>query len=71
MYIVYFYHERNLLLQQLRKEIPAEGDELKIKGRKAKVVQTTTIEGNKVHVELQLEQVIKKAAVDLSKKKRK
>ncbi|MGD6801786.1 hypothetical protein FZC79_15725 [Rossellomorea vietnamensis] len=71
MYIVYFYHERNLLLQQLRKKIPADGDEFKIKGRKAKVVQTTIIEGNKVHVQLQLEQVIKKAAVDLSKKKRK
>ncbi|MGF2616119.1 hypothetical protein FZC84_10800 [Rossellomorea vietnamensis] len=70
MYIVYFYEERNLLLQQLRKGIPFEGEELKIKGRKAKVLKIE-INENKVHVYVLVEKVIKKAASDTTKKKRK
>ncbi|EDL66727.1 hypothetical protein [Bacillus sp. SG-1] len=70
MYIVYFYENRNLLLHQLRQSVPAEGEELKIKGRKAKVESTQATEGNKVHVQVQLEKVVKKPAVDLSKKKK-
>ncbi|MGM0845596.1 MAG: hypothetical protein ACQEUT_11510 [Bacillota bacterium] len=71
MYIVYFYEERNLLLHQLRKRIPAEGEEFKIKGRNAKVLNTNMIDETKVHVQVSLEKVIKKTAADLTKKKRK
>jgi hypothetical protein len=70
MYIVYFYENRNLLLHQLRQRVPAEGEEFKIKGRKAKVLSVQYPEGNKVQVQVSLEPIIKKAAVDLSKKKR-
>ncbi|WP_409254235.1 hypothetical protein V1502_10185 [Bacillus sp. SCS-153A] len=70
MYIVYFYENRNLLLHQLRQSVPAEGEEFKIKGRKAKVESTQAMEGNKIVVQVSLEKVIKKAAVDLSKKKK-
>ncbi|WP_421385188.1 hypothetical protein ACOJQI_10610 [Bacillus salacetis] len=70
MYIVYFYENRNLLLHQLRQRMPAEGEEFKIKGRKAKVVSVLTSEDNKVQVQVSLEPIVKKAAVDLSKKKK-
>jgi hypothetical protein len=70
MYIVYFYENRNLLLHQLRQSVPAEGEEFKIKGRKAKVVSIQSSEGNQVQVHVSLEPIIKKAALDLSKKKK-
>ncbi|RIW34752.1 hypothetical protein D3H55_09190 [Bacillus salacetis] len=70
MYIVYYYENRNLLLHQLRQHVPAEGEEFKIKGRKAKVLSIQYDDTNRVSVHVSLESVSKKAAVDLSKKKK-
>ncbi|MHC0035404.1 hypothetical protein [Pseudoneobacillus sp. C159] len=71
MFVVNFYENRNLLLSQLTKQVPAVGDELKIKGRKAKVSNVTNTEGNKIDVQVQVEVVQKSKLVeDLSKKKK-
>jgi hypothetical protein len=70
VYVVYFHEGKNLLLHQLRQNVPQSGEEFKIKGRKAKVLSSQITEGNQVQVQVSLEQISKKAPVDLSKKKK-
>ncbi|CAM3659747.1 hypothetical protein GCM10009865_02750 [Aeromicrobium ponti] len=71
MFIVYYLDGKNILLNQLRKSVPSEGEEIKIKGRKGKVTSVQTIENHKVHVQVLLESVNKnKVVLDNSKKKK-
>ncbi len=71
MVAVHFFENRNLLLSQLRENIPSTGDDLKIKGRKGTVVLVNDIDEKNVHVEVALEKVVKKnLALDNAKKKR-
>ena len=70
LYNIVFIEHRTILLNQLLKEIPAEGDELKIKGRKAKVLSAEHVDETRVHVQVVREALVKKQAADLSKKKR-
>ncbi|QFT89528.1 hypothetical protein FIU87_12785 [Bacillus sp. THAF10] len=71
MYYVYFLENKNCILSQLRKQIPAVNEELRIKGRKAKVISVTNFDDSHVNVHVELEKIVKKPLVDLSKKKKK
>jgi hypothetical protein len=71
MFVVSFYEEKNQLLNQLRKNVPSKGDDIIIKGRKAKVSNVTQVDEKNVHVHVTLEKVNKKQlVVDNSKKKK-
>jgi hypothetical protein len=71
MYAVSFFEKKNLLLSQLLRRVPVEGENLTIKGRKGKVAAVSTEDGRKFQVQLVLEAVQKKQAfVDPSKKKK-
>ncbi|PWW32100.1 hypothetical protein DFO73_101363 [Cytobacillus oceanisediminis] len=71
MFIVYYIEGRNILLNQLCKNVPKDGEEIKIKGRKGKVLSVQQIDENKVHVQVTLERVDKnKVVLDNSKKKK-
>jgi hypothetical protein len=71
MFVVSFYEEKNQLLNQLRKNVPSKGDDIMIKGRKAKVSNVTQVDEKNVHVHVTLEKVNKKQlVVDNSKKKK-
>ncbi|WP_299089933.1 hypothetical protein [uncultured Metabacillus sp.] len=71
MFAVYFFENKNLLLSQLLRRVPTDGEELKIKGRKGKVVNVTQIDENKFFVQLQLEIVNKnKLSLEQVKKKK-
>lgn len=72
MFVVYFFEERNLLLCQYRKSVPAEGEALTVKGRKGKVSRVDNLEDGKVHVHMVIDVVTKAkaAAVDPKKKRR-
>jgi ferredoxin-fold anticodon binding domain-containing protein len=71
MFIVYYFEGRNILLNQLRKNVPKDGEDIKIKGRKGKVSSVQQIDENKVHVQVTLESVNKNIVVlDNSKKKK-
>ncbi|WP_456270984.1 hypothetical protein [Bacillus sp. AK031] len=70
MYHVYFIEQRNILLNQLRDNLPYEGEVIKIKGRKAKVLSAQSFDGRNVHVQVSMEPIIKKQAVDPKKKRR-
>ncbi|GAA0344428.1 hypothetical protein GCM10008967_38530 [Bacillus carboniphilus] len=69
---VYFYENKDMVLNQVRNTVPAVGDDLKIKGRKAKVLSVEHADDNKVHVQVSLEKVSKKSKVieDPSKKRK-
>lgn len=71
MYTVYYLEGKNILLNQLRKNIPSEGQDVKIKGRKGKVTSVQTLEDNKVHVHVTLETVNKNKVVLVDPKKKK
>jgi hypothetical protein len=67
------YLEKNIsVLSQCLQRIPQVNEDLKIKGRKGKVVDVIQIEDNKYHVYVVLEKINKKGPllVDDKKKKR-
>jgi len=71
MYVVRFFENKNLLLTQLLKRIPSEGDSLTIKGRKGKVSSVNSIDEKIIHVQLIVENINKKKQLaDPSKKKK-
>ena len=71
MYAVHFIENNNVLLTQLLQRVPTEGEELKIKGRKAKVSSVKNVDELHVHVHVTLEVVkVSKFVVDNSKKKK-
>lgn len=72
MFTVYYLDGKNVLLNQLRKSVPNEGEEVRIKGRKGKVTSVTSVDESKIHVQVELESVNKaKLAAEDDKKKRK
>ncbi|KAF0817308.1 iron sulfur protein [Bacillus sp. ZZV12-4809] len=73
MFAVYYLDGKNVLLNQLRKSVPHEGEEVRIKGRKGKVTSVMAVEESKIHVQVELESVnkAKLAAADDKKKKKK
>ncbi|MET3696446.1 hypothetical protein SAMN05877753_103310 [Bacillus oleivorans] len=74
MFSVYFFENKDLVLNQLLKNVPSAGDEIKIKGRKGKVLSVATVDENKIYVQVDLEKVTKSKAAALTpldkKKKR-
>ncbi|ETI70479.1 MULTISPECIES: hypothetical protein [Neobacillus] len=71
MFAVHFLEKKNVLLTQLLKRVPVVGEDLKIKGRKAKVSNVIQIDEKNIHVQVVLETVKNKVVVDNSKKKKK
>ncbi|WP_163100369.1 hypothetical protein [Peribacillus alkalitolerans] len=72
MYVVYYYENKNQLLNQLLKRVPTVGENLTIKGRKAKVTRVNSIDERKFQVQVTLEP-IQKAKIsleDLKKRRR-
>ncbi|OIJ14382.1 hypothetical protein BKP37_08530 [Anaerobacillus alkalilacustris] len=72
MTVVHFYEKNSIVLSQLRHLIPSVGENIKVKGRKAKVLSVNKIDDNLVRVQLEIEQVAKKEpAKEETKKKKK
>lgn len=71
MFAVHFIENKNQLLCQLLNRVPLVNEELKIKGRKAKVLSVKSIDEKNIHVQVTLEAVNKnKPVIDQSKKKK-
>lgn len=74
MYAVHFMEKNIIVLTQVLRDIPAINDELKIKGRKGKVISVQETEKSSFLVQIEFEKIIEKnktATKDLGKKKRK
>ncbi|MDE5415166.1 MAG: hypothetical protein LPK26_20305 [Bacillaceae bacterium] len=69
MYNVYFYNKSDLLLCQLMQQVPAEGQNLTIKGRKIKVSTVQNID-EKYYVDVTFEVKKGKANAEPAKKKK-
>ena len=72
MVVIHFIHNKNVVLTQLLQQVPSVDENIKIKGRKGKVVNVSQIKDNKYHVHVDLEKIIKKDLTlkDDKKKKR-
>ncbi|SFB03897.1 MULTISPECIES: hypothetical protein [unclassified Bacillus (in: firmicutes)] len=72
MVVVKYFENKNLLLSQLRKSVPAVGDDIIIKGRKAKVSSINCVDEQNCDVQVVREVVVNKnkLLLDNSKKKR-
>jgi hypothetical protein len=71
MFNIHFYENKNLLLSQLLQSVPSVGEEIKIKGRKGKVISVNRMDEKRTQVQVILETVNKnKPIVDHSKKKK-
>jgi hypothetical protein len=70
MFAVHYFTNKDLLLSQLTRIVPAVGDELKIKGRKGKVVSVKEVDEKIIHVQMALEAVKSKVVIDPSKNKK-
>lgn len=62
---------RAIVLSQLRNQLPSVNEQVKIKGRKGKVVNVYTLDGSIHHVEVEFEQVLKPSFSALENKKKK
>lgn len=70
MFAVHFLENRNQLLTQLLKTVPAEGENVVIKGRKGKVTSVTFVDEKNVQVQVALEVIVKKPSLELPGKKK-
>ena len=72
MFAIHYLEKNTAVLSQCLQRIPQVNEELKIKGRKGKVIDVIQIEDNKYHVHVILEKINKKGPllVDDKKKKR-
>lgn len=74
MFAVHFMEKNIIVLTQVLRDIPTVDDELKIKGRKGKVISVQETDENGIHVQVEFEKVVEKSKAsikDLGKKKRK
>jgi len=72
MVAVHFIENNNVVLTQLANQVPTVNEDIKIKGRKGKVLSVKNIDQNVIHVQVQFEQLTKSkvSIVDDKKKKR-
>ncbi len=72
MVAVHFIENNNVVLTQLANQVPTVNEDIKIKGRKGKVLSVKNIDQNVIHVQVQFEQLTKSkvSIVDNKKKKR-
>lgn len=74
MFAVHFMEKNMVILTQVLRDIPSIDDDLKIKGRKGKVINVLETEENGIQVQVEFEKVVDKSKTsvkDLGKKKRK
>ncbi|WP_075980611.1 hypothetical protein [Bacillus massilinigeriensis] len=71
MVVVHFFNNKSIVLSQLLDNIPNPDENIKIKGRKGKVISVEQVDESKYHVHVHFEPVVKKVVLDLNKKKRK
>ena len=74
MFAVHFMEKNMVILTLVLRDIPSIDDDLKIKGRKGKVINVLETEENGIQVQVEFEKVVNKSKTsvkDLGKKKRK
>ena len=70
LFAVHYLENNTPVLSQCLERIPEVDEDLKIKGRKGKVVNVVQIEENKYHVHVVLEKINKKQTLLIDDKKK-
>lgn len=72
MKVIHFYENRTEVLNQFVVKIPTVDEDIRIKGRKAKVIQVNQIDDHTFHIHVIFEIIAKKQPLtkDIGKKKR-
>ncbi|PKR85516.1 hypothetical protein [Heyndrickxia camelliae] len=72
MVVVHFFDHKTVVLSQLRENIPVIDENIKIKGRKGKVLNVKEVDDKEIHVQVLFDQVLKSQPIakDNSKKKK-
>lgn len=73
MFVIHFLENKTIVLTQALRRIPSVDEDLKIKGRKGKVINVQNMEENIYYVYVEFEKVIDKklaALKELGKKKK-
>lgn len=70
LFAIHFFENKTHVLSQCLERIPQVNEDLKIKGRKGKVVNVTEIVENKYHVHVVFEKIIKKETLRKDDKKK-
>lgn len=72
MVVVHFFDNKTVVLSQLLKNLPIVDENIKIKGRKGKVLSVKAVDEKQIHVQVLFEQIVKAQlpAKDNKKKKR-
>ncbi|MEK5231813.1 hypothetical protein MHB42_08545 [Lysinibacillus sp. FSL K6-0232] len=71
MFVTHFYENKTAVLSQLLITLPAVEEAIRIKGRKAKVLEVLQVDDNNFHVKIVFEKIPKKQPLkELGKKKR-
>lgn len=52
MFVTHFYENKTSVLSQLLVKLPAAEEDIRIKGRKAKVVEVLQVDDNNFHVKI-------------------
>ncbi|WP_312092100.1 hypothetical protein [Niallia sp.] len=71
MVTVHFFENSTNVLTQLRQEIPNVDQEIKIKGRKGKILSVSQLKEDVFQANVEFEKIVKKAALAADSKKRK
>lgn len=71
MVAIHFFENNTLVLSQLLNSIPSVNEDIKIKGRKGKVLNVKQIQDNIFHVHVIFEQVVKNQTISKDSKKKK
>ena len=71
MVAIHFFENNTLVLSQLLNSIPSVNEDIKIKGRKGKVLSVKQIQENIFHVHVIFEQVVKNQTISKDSKKKK
>lgn len=71
MITVHYFENSNNVLTQLRQDIPAIDQPVKIKGRNGKILSVNQIKEQVYQVNVEFEKVVKKAVLAADNKKRK
>lgn len=70
MVTIHFFENSANVLTQLRQEIPNVDQEIKIKGRKGKILTVTQVKKDVYQANVEFEKIVKKAALAVDPKKR-
>ncbi|HEO8419121.1 hypothetical protein [Niallia sp. FSL W8-0635] len=70
MVTIHFFENSTNVLTQLRQEIPNVDQEIKIKGRKGKILTVTQVKEDVYQANVEFEKIVKKAALAVDPKKR-